>query len=54
MEEACKQIIDGIVSNILKLEERAVELSSGQVSSFGHDSANLAHDFLWMSLSLAI
>jgi len=31
MEDACKQIVDALVKNVLKLEQRAVEISAGQV-----------------------
>jgi len=31
MATSCKQIVDCLVTNIIKLERRAVELSEGQV-----------------------
>lgn len=35
MEASCRQIVDCLVMNVLKLEQKAVEISDGKVSYIG-------------------
>ena len=46
MEGSCRQIVDCLVMNVLKLEQKAVEVSAGTVSSMKWCTVQIANGII--------